>query len=291
MVLKGGIGFFDSGVGGLSVLEACKDVLRGYPVFYYGDNLRAPYGNRPIYEVRAYVREAFDFFRKMQAVAVVIACNTVTALLIDELRAEYAFPIVGVEPAVFPAAKEGKRLLVVATKATASSLRLQKLIDRARVAYPNVEIKVFGSEKLAGMVEDGFSGAPTQLSEVLPPEHPDCVVLGCTHYSFLKKQIGAYYGARVFDGNEAVAKRLSCILHMGKKTERGSGQFKSISAQAFLLRSLPFFAQQTKPIKAAFRLKKRSGFIKVKNVAILYFVGSGRLKNLHFYKRMFGFQP
>lgn len=289
MMRTGGIGFFDSGVGGLSVLRACKDVLCGYPVYYYGDNANAPYGNRPIYEVRAYVREAFDFFARMDALAVVVACNTVTALLIDELRAAYAFPIVGVEPAVFPAAKVGKRLLVVATKATASSLRLKNLVNRVQIAYPNVEIKVFGSEKLAELVEGGFDGAPSELSRYLPTENPDCVVLGCTHYSFLSEKIGEYYGAKVFDGNEAVAKRLANVLSLHQESRQKKDFSCDDLPMGCLLRSLPFFVRTSKAKKTVFRLKKYGVCVKVKNATTLYFVGSGALKNIQFYKRMFGF--
>ena len=289
MLQKGGIGFFDSGVGGLSILRACEDVLWGYPVYYYGDNANAPYGNRPIYETRAYVREAFDFFKRMDAVAVVIACNTVTALLIDELRSEYAFPIVGVEPAILPAAKEGKRLLVVATKATASSLRLQKLIDRARAAYPDVEITVFGSEKLAGLVESGFAGGASELSAYLPAENPDCVVLGCTHYSFLSERIGEYYGAKVFDGNEGVAQRLSIVLNLLEKSARKKDFWDGCPLGNCLLSGLPFFLRKSKAKKSFFRLKKHGVYVKVKNALTLYFVGSGAVKNLLFYERMFGF--
>ena len=289
MLQKGGIGFFDSGVGGLSVLRACEDVLCGYPVYYYGDNANAPYGNRPIYEVRAYVREAFDFFARMDALAVVVACNTVTALLIDELRAAYAFPIVGVEPAVFPAAKVGKRLLVVATKATASSLRLKNLVNRVQIAYPNVEIKVFGSEKLAELVESGFDGAPSELSRYLPTENPDCVVLGCTHYSFLSEKIGEYYGAKVFDGNDGVSQRLSMVLGASKKCTVKRGFGDGCPLGNCLLSSLPFFLQKSKAKKSFFRLKKHGVYVKVKNALTLYFVGSGAVKNLLFYERMFGF--
>ena len=212
MVLKGGIGFFDSGVGGLSVLHACRDVVRGLPVYYYGDNLHAPYGNRPIYETRAYVRKAFDFFEKMDARAVVVACNTVTALFIEELRRAYAFPIIGVEPAVLPAVAQGDRVLVLATVATAGSERLQSLVVRAKAKNPSAEITIYGSRDLAAVVENGFRCAKIYLSCYLPRGNYDCVVLGCTHYTFLKEKIAEYYGARVFDGNIAVAKRLESVL-------------------------------------------------------------------------------
>ena len=110
---RGGIAFFDSGVGGLSVLSACRKSVGGLPIYYYGDNARAPYGNRNIEEIRAYTHEAFFLFERLGVAAVVVACNTVTAVMIEELRAVYPFPIIGIEPAVLPAARKGDRKSVV----------------------------------------------------------------------------------------------------------------------------------------------------------------------------------
>ncbi len=214
-MLKGGIGFFDSGLGGLSVLLACRDVVRGFPVYYYGDNLHAPYGNRSIYEMRAYVRKAFDFFEKMRVRAAVVACNTVTALMIEELRGRYAFPIVGVEPAVLPAVGEGGRVLVLATKATCQSTRLAKLIDRAKAENPNVEIRIEPCLNLAFRIEVDAGRGEIDLRGELPNVEADSVVLGCTHYWFVKDQIADFYHAKVFDGNTAVANRLNVILRSG----------------------------------------------------------------------------
>lgn len=73
---EGGIGFFDSGLGGLTVLDACAKRLQGIPIYYYGDNSRAPYGNLPPEKIRDYAAEAFDVFASLKARAAVIACNT-----------------------------------------------------------------------------------------------------------------------------------------------------------------------------------------------------------------------
>ncbi len=289
MVLKGGIGFFDSGVGGLSVLFACRDVVRGLPVYYYGDNLHAPYGNRPIYETRAYVRMAFAFFEQMQVRAVVVACNTVTALFIDELRREYAFPIIGIEPAVLPAVEQGDQVLVLSTVATAGSSRLQTLIAQAKEKNLNAEITVYGSRELAAVVENGFKRYEIDLSRYLPCGKYDCVVLGCTHYTFLKEKIGEYYAAKVFDGNAGVAKRLKMVFLPYTHEEKIAVLRVVVLREIGLLSNLPFYLRKKRAKKAVFWRKNEKRNYKVKNATILYFIGDSRLKNRQFYERMFGF--
>lgn len=288
-MLKGGIGFFDSGVGGLSILHACRDVVRGLPIYYYGDNLHAPYGNRPIYETRAYVRDAFAYFAKMQVRAVVVACNTVTALFIDELRRDYPFPIIGIEPAVLPAVEQGDRVLVLATVATAGSERLRALVARAKEKNPNAEITVYGSRELAAVVENGFKRYEIDLSRYLPCGKYDCVVLGCTHYTFLKEKIGEYYAARVFDGNMGVANRLKGVL-LASVDDAKNVDFRAAAlGKIRLLSNLPFYLREKGAKKVVFWRKTGKKNYRVKNATILYFIGAARVKNRQFYERMFGF--
>lgn len=89
---EGGIGFFDSGLGGLTVLDACAKRLQGIPIYYYGDNSRAPYGNLSAEKIRDYAAEAFDVFASLKVRAAVIACNTVTAVCADAFRKNIPFP-------------------------------------------------------------------------------------------------------------------------------------------------------------------------------------------------------
>ena len=97
------IAFFDSGVGGLSLLVACAERYPRERYLYFGDNANAPYGNRGAAEIRRLTQRAFERLARYPVAAAVIACNTVTAECVDFLREKYAFPIVGVEPAVRPA--------------------------------------------------------------------------------------------------------------------------------------------------------------------------------------------
>lgn len=292
-VLTGGIGFFDSGVGGLSVLWACRGQTAGLPIYYYGDNARAPYGNRSMDEIRAYTHEAFALFQRLRVRAAVVACNTVTATVIEELRNAYPFPIVGVEPAVLPAAKVGGRVLVLATAATASSPRLKKLIARAHIEYPQSKIIIRPCEHLAQRIERACAEGNFNLTDALPKESADVVVLGCTHYSLVRGQIADFYQAEVVDGNEAVARRLGQILRKGGIGADDrlpfSQKMPSKILPCSMLSNLSLFFPKRGRKNRRFQLKKCVCFQKLKIAQPLYFVGSGRAFNRQFYERMFAF--
>jgi hypothetical protein len=90
---KGGIGFFDSGIGGLTVMDASQRVIKEETFYYYGDNKHAPYGNLPQKKIRKYLLRALKKFYRLRVRAVVLACNTATAVCIDEFRKKFSFPI------------------------------------------------------------------------------------------------------------------------------------------------------------------------------------------------------
>lgn len=210
---EGGVGFFDSGLGGLTVLSSCLKHLCGIPVYYYGDNARAPYGNLPEATIRAYTEEAFRQFASLRARAAVIACNTATAVCADFLRRQYPFPVVGAEPAVRSAAVPGGLIFVLVTCATAQSARFSALCERVEREFPHARLCVCPSAGLAEAVEKHLTeGKSFPLSGLLPPGRPDAVVLGCTHYVFLREEIRRFYGCPVYDGNEGIARELSRVL-------------------------------------------------------------------------------
>ncbi|MFR1983061.1 MAG: glutamate racemase [Christensenellaceae bacterium] len=208
----GGVGFFDSGIGGLTVLKSCLNVCGGLPVYYYGDNKRAPYGNLPPETIREYAREAFGLFGKLRVIAAVIACNTVTAVCADEFRKSFPFPVIGAEPAVFPAAKKGGRIFILATRERLRA-KISRLCLRAMEKYPQAELCAYACDGLAGAVEKHlFSGEGYDFASFFPKGKPDAVVLGCTHYIFLKEKAEIFYGCPVYDGNEGISRRLADIL-------------------------------------------------------------------------------
>lgn len=206
------IGIFDSGIGGFSILFPCLDEIPAV-YYYWGDNARAPYGSRPGREIMAFTREAFCEFARLKVDAAVIACNTATAVCAEALRAEFSFPVLGMEPAVKPAAAHCRRALVLATPRTAASPRFKKLLSR----YPQEQFEVFAPPRLAQAVEDHFlRGEALTLSEHLPPiEGFDGAVLGCTHYSLIKREIFHFWGTDLFDGTDGTVRHLKNVLGIG----------------------------------------------------------------------------
>lgn len=221
---KGGIGFFDSGIGGLTVLAECNKHLQIQReiLYYYGDNAHAPYGNLEIGQMRQYVYKAFEKFRRLNAKAVVIACNTVTALFAEELRARYPFPIIGTEPAVFPAAKLDGEIFVLTTRATFESDRLHRLLQRTQEKYTSAQLRPIACDRLAGEIERHIGDLHYDYAPHLPRGKPTAVVLGCTHYIYIKEYIKAFYGCEVIDGNAGVARRLLNVLKTTKSENRDS---------------------------------------------------------------------
>ena len=209
--LQGGVAFFDSGIGGLTVLAECKKRVAA-PFYYYGDNAYAPYGNRSLSEIRDRVFYAFSLFREMQVQAAVVACNTATAVCIDELRQRFSFPVIGTEPAVRPAAKRGGEIFVLTTRATYASARFRALCDKLSVEYPRASLRAIACEHLAGDIERNLLTDGYDCTPLLPKGDPAAVVLGCTHYVYMRSQIQTYYGCPVFDGNDGVARRLQRVF-------------------------------------------------------------------------------
>ena len=211
------IGFFDSGVGGISVLHEARRQLPNEHYLFYGDNKNAPYGPRSLEEIRALSAAGIDRLLRRDVKAIVIACNTATSAYAEILRAEHPeLPIVGMEPALKPAhfARHGGKVIVLATDAT---LRLQKF-ERLMSLYGDDAICVVG-EGLVELVERGKASSPeaeARLQFLLAPyseRQIDAIVLGCTHFSFLREPIQRLFpGAQVFDGREGTVMRLKSLL-------------------------------------------------------------------------------
>ena len=213
------VGVFDSGIGGLTVLSECLARMKGVKFFYLGDNENAPYGSKSEREITALVRDALRVFEDLKVDAAVLACNTATAVCADIVRREFSFPVVGTEPAILPAARVCKNLLVLCTSRTAESERLQGLIDRCA----DCKITVYACPRLAEAIEHALTlGLPFSVFDHLPEGSFDGVVLGCTHYSFFRREISEFYGAPVFDGNEGIARRLQDVLSGGKSDPKWS---------------------------------------------------------------------
>lgn len=209
---KGGVAFFDSGIGGLTVLTKCREYLPNTLFYYYGDNRHAPYGNLPVKKIRRYVKKAFALFARLKVRAVVIACNTVTAVCIDELRKRYPFPIIGTEPAVRTAAKLAGETFVLTTRATYESEKFRALCAKIQSDYPKSKITLKPCEHLAGKIERHLGEKEFDFTPFLPRGKPNAVVLGCTHYIYIEEGIKEFYHCQVFHGNDGIAIHLREIL-------------------------------------------------------------------------------
>ncbi len=217
---KGGIAFFDSGVGGLTVLSTCEKYLPNDVFYYYGDNHHAPYGNLPPQKIERYVQRAFRRFQRLRVQAAVIACNTATAVCIEKLRKKYTFPIIGAEPAILSAAARGGEIWVLTTKATADSARLLSLYEKAQRDFPKAKIHVLPCEYLAGEIETHLTEKNYDYTKRLPSGRPTALVLGCTHYIYIKGQLEGYYHCKAYDGNEGIANQLRNVLKKKKNGEK-----------------------------------------------------------------------
>lgn len=216
---------FDSGIGGLNLLYACAVRVPHAHYYYISDAAHVPYGNRPSGEIMRLTLSALDGIESLTPSALVVACNTVTANCIDELRRKFAFPVVGIQPAVKQAAKIGGRCLVLATNATVKSAAFSKLVSR----FAPADTTVVGCENLAGYVEQNVLSLPAELPQgLLPDLKTDSVVLGCTHYSFVKRQIATKYNSPVFDGIGGTADRFCEIMGITDHSYTKNGDFRPL---------------------------------------------------------------
>jgi len=229
------IGVFDSGVGGLTVL---REILRRSPhesTIYLGDNARAPYGVRPDDEVRTFAIEAADELAQRDVKALVVACNTSTAVALRDLRARYDLPVLGVvRPGAAAAslATRNRRVGVIATPAT---VRSHAYFNAIKDENPAVEVYEHATPRLVPMVEAGLLTGPEVESTIadelapllgardadgefvfpLPPSaRIDTLLLGCTHYPLLRSLLAAAVGEHVaiVDSATATASALAELL-------------------------------------------------------------------------------
>ncbi len=213
------IGVFDSGIGGLTVLRELRRRLPREDFVYLGDSARVPYGTKGEKTVRHFALEALACLNDREVKAVVVACNTATALAIDLLEARSPVPVFGViEPGVRAAlARKGSRVGVIGTTATVGS---DRYAQRLRALDPAVEVlsrpcPLFVPLAEEGWVEDPITESVAQryLEEFLE-WGAETMILGCTHYPLLKGIIGRVMGSGVglVDSAEVLADAVACLL-------------------------------------------------------------------------------
>jgi glutamate racemase len=228
------VGIFDSGVGGLSVAREIRRALPAEELVYVADTAYVPYGERPDEEIRARSLAIGRYLEGIGAKVLVVACNTASGAALEVLREHMAVPVIGMEPALKPAVRDSAtgRVGVMATSGTLRSARFQRLVD----AYANgAVVHTNACTGLADLVEDGVLAGPELDERIEAFTAPlreaefDTVVLGCTHYPFVRDAIARALGpdVRLLDSGEAIARRTRQILEQAGTLKReGEGTFR-----------------------------------------------------------------
>ncbi|MEA5550842.1 glutamate racemase [Anabaena cylindrica UHCC 0172] len=183
------IGVFDSGVGGLTVLQQIYKQLPNESIIYFGDTAHLPYGIRSQTEILQYVREILDWMQQQRVKMVIMACNTSSALALENVRQEFNFPILGVVlPGAKAAVQQGKRIGVIATPATAKSNAYRQAIMEIQ---PDVQVWQVSCPEFVPLIEQNRIHDPYTMEvarsylEPLIKQEIDTLVYGCTHYPHL----------------------------------------------------------------------------------------------------------
>ena len=223
------IAVFDSGVGGLSVLRELIKRMPGENYLYFGDSANAPYGSKTTEQVRALTMQAAEDLVSRGVKALVVACNTATSAAIHSLREKYPeLIVVGIEPALKPAADRfpGGRIGIMATQVTLREEKLAHQVER----FPQMQVELIPAPGLVELIEDGQTDTPQVeelLGRILSPYvgKLDALVLGCTHYPFVRDTIGKILGSDtvLLDGGEGTAKQTQRCLEQAGLLNDGPG--------------------------------------------------------------------
>lgn len=218
------IGFFDSGIGGLSVLREALKLLPNEDYIYYGDTDNAPYGIKTKEEVKELTFSTVEFLVRHNIKALVVACNTITSVAVRDLRLKYDFPVIGMEPAVKPAVERNsnahKRVLTLATPLTLKEEKFQSLVSRIDTEHI---VDMLPAPKLVEFAESFIFNGPVveaYLREILPADinQYGTLVLGCTHFPLFKEVLRKIVpDIDIIDGNKGTVRHLHEVLKAGNQ--------------------------------------------------------------------------
>jgi glutamate racemase len=212
------IGVFDSGVGGLTVLQEIHRHLPQESILYFGDTARVPYGNREPEEIIQFVREILWMMAKRNVKMAIMACSTGSALALDVVQDEFDFPIVGVvKPGALAAVQSGRRIGVIATNATVKS---QAYGQEVRRRSPTIDVWEVACPAFVPLIEKDMIDSPEMMAvarEYLQPlieKDIDTLVFGCTHYPHLRRVFEQILPPHVTYVNpaEATVREISRVL-------------------------------------------------------------------------------
>lgn len=226
------IGVFDSGVGGLTVAREIMRQLPNENIVYFGDTARVPYGSKSKDNIIRFSRQIINFLKTKHVKAIVIACNTASALALDVVREEISIPIIGVvEPGARAALEvtKTKKIGVIGTEATIRSAMYEKVMQRI-----DSEVTVIGKAcpLFVPLVEEGFAKHPVTEEIIdyylgsLMETGIDSLIMGCTHYPLLRSRIKAYVGSEITLVNPAYETAMDLKQILQKSDMENSGEDK-----------------------------------------------------------------
>lgn len=221
------IGVFDSGVGGLSVVKSLLEHQLFEEIIYFGDTARVPYGVKDQNTIIRYSLEALEFFKNFEIDLLITACNTVSAYALEDLKKQAPFDVIGVvEPGILATSNalkdKNKNVLVLATKATIASRAYESRLEE--LAFHNITSKA--TSLFVPIVEEGiFEGEvleSTLRHYFQDVQHPDAVILGCTHFPLISDKIESYFDSKpkMIHSGEAIVEYLQLHYDLERKFER-----------------------------------------------------------------------
>lgn len=212
------IGIFDSGVGGTSILKELMAVLPHERFIYLADSKNAPYGVKSVDQIIELSHKNTRHLMAQDVKLIVAACNTATTNAIRELRRDYDLPFIGIQPAIKPAAIQTltNKIGILATKGTLSSALFEKTSELFKKHLTLTEVEGIG---IVEAVENGTTETPrfieslTDQIKIFKAADIDCLVLGCTHYPFIRKHLSLLLpDVKIIDSGYAVAQQTKKIL-------------------------------------------------------------------------------
>lgn len=239
------LGVFDSGVGGLTVVRALRELMPNESIIYLGDTARVPYGSKSPDTIRRFATEDTQFLLNREVKAVVVACNTATAHALPHLQKSFRVPVIGVvEPGVEATLEDGEcqRVGIIGTAGTIRSCAYQHALAQRR---PDLLVEAAATPLLVPFIEEGWIDHPalkSVLRDYLKPmlgKGVDTLVLGCTHYPLLMPVLKRMLGSKV----RLVDSASTCAAHVKQCLER-EGLVRQAKAKPTLEIHLTDYSEQ-----------------------------------------------
>ena len=243
------IGVYDSGFGGLSVWQELRRVLPEESLLYLGDGKNCPYGSLSVEHIRQLAEESVEVLLSRGCKLIVVACNTATAAAIEHLRAKFSdIPFVGLEPAIKPACLTTKSGIVgvVATERSLTGDKFLKTLAKYGDGVKVIKSVGYGFVEAVERNAEQDAATETLVRDVIEPiveQGADSIVLGCTHYPFLREVIERVVGDRdvkIIDSGEAVGKRVESLLDeydlRAEKSHQPTYEFITFADEGYCIR-------------------------------------------------------